>query len=187
MLTVARPHLQAHFQTLPPTQRARRWVLGHWDLLAVAAAATALENPPILRERLLHAVDLVASTLVLEHIPAEGFFRSVAALLRPGGRLVLTNMHAHMGCVTLARYRTPAPDAKVNRRFAHEIADVRAAALKAGFEQVGELVEVGVRREDLEAGGVGEWNEGARQAAETWHTTGKNVLFGGVWRFGAEG
>ncbi|KAJ5135475.1 uncharacterized protein N7515_004753 [Penicillium bovifimosum] len=39
----------------------------------------------------------VISTLVLEHIPLERFFAAAAGLIRTGGYLLVTNMHAEMG------------------------------------------------------------------------------------------
>ncbi|KAL1969415.1 hypothetical protein VTN77DRAFT_8853 [Rasamsonia byssochlamydoides] len=46
----------------------------------------------------------IISTLVLEHIPLDIFFASAASLLRPGGYLLVTNMHADMGARSQAGF-----------------------------------------------------------------------------------
>ncbi|MCJ1267211.1 hypothetical protein MMC22_007096 [Lobaria immixta] len=197
MLDVARQRCEEHFRALPATLRAHGWDVGLWDLLAEddvrdpASPQHALPHGTGIHDhhhrRLLHEADLVTSTLVLEHIPLHRFFRAAASLLRAGGLLVLTNMHADMGRVTQAGFRN-ADGVKIHgHSHAHQIPDVLDAAREAGFEQAPEdVLEIGVTEQDLSAGGPlgeGRVNEGARIAARKWHVTGKKVLFGGVWRF----
>ncbi|KAL4960271.1 class I SAM-dependent DNA methyltransferase [Aspergillus stella-maris] len=79
----------------------------------------------------------VISTLVLEHIPVDTFFSGASRLMRPGGYLLVTNMHAQMGGISQAGF----VDEKTGRKirptsYAHEIGDVLAAAERAGFEAV---------------------------------------------------
>ncbi|MCJ1467020.1 hypothetical protein MMC07_005642 [Pseudocyphellaria aurata] len=195
MLDIARQRCEECFRALPSTHRAHEWDLGLWDLIAEDdAREQALQRirPQGIGHhgRLLHAADLVVSTLVLEHIPLTHFFRAAASLLRPGGLLVLTNMHADMGRVTQAGFRTPDGVKVRGQSYIHEVPDVLNAAREAGFEQpLGALVEIGVKEEDLSEEGAlaeGKANEGARNAAGKWHSTGKNVLFGAVWRFVGE-
>ncbi len=49
--------------------------------------------------------DGVFSTLVLEHVPLNAFFRAVEKMLRPGGLCLLTNMHPDMGARTQAGFK----------------------------------------------------------------------------------
>lgn len=97
------------------------------------------------------SVDGIISTLVLEHVPLEIFFAHAARLLRPGGVLLLTNMHAQMGAVSQAGFVDAATGEKIRPRgsFAHAIEDVVREAGKCGFE-----VESG-GAEDVKEGGVG--------------------------------
>lgn len=196
MLDVARQRCEEHFRALPATLRAYEWDVGLWDLLAEDDVRDQASPQHVLPQgnsihdhhrRLLHEVGLVTSTLVLEHIPLSRFFRAAASLLRAGGLLVLTNMHADMGRVTQAGFRN-ADGMKIHgHSYAHEIPDVLDAARQAGFEQtLGDVLEIGVTEQDLSAGGPlgeGRVNEGARSAARKWQVTGEKVLFGGVWRF----
>lgn len=192
MLDIARQRCEECFRALPSTQRAHEWDVGLWDLIAEddardQALQQVLPEEIGQRGRLLHEADLVTSTLVLEHIPLTRFFRAAASLLRPGGLLIVTNMHADMGRVTQAGFRTPDGVKIRGQSYAHEVPDVLNAAREAGFEQgLGEMVEIEVKEEDLSeegALGAGKVNEGARNVARKWRLTGKKVLFGGVWRF----
>lgn len=198
MLDIARQRCEECFRALPATQRADRCDVGLWDLLTEDDVREQALQHMLLQDTshhqqqrhhcLVHEADLVASTLVLEHIPLAPFFRAAASLLRPGGRLVLTNMHADMGRITQAGFRNSDGVKIHGRSYGHEVPDVLRAAREAGFEQDdGQVVvETGVREEDLsEEGALGEGkvNEGARNAAGKWLLRGEKVLFGAVWRF----
>lgn len=197
MLDIARQRCEERFRALPTTQRAEECEVGLWDLLTdddvrEQALQHMLLEPTSHQQqkrhrRLVHEADLVASTLVLEHIPLVPFFRAAASLLRPGGRLVLTNMHADMGRITQAGFRNSDGVKIRGRSYEHEVPDVLRAAREAGFEQgEGQVVETGVREEDLSeegALGKGKVNEGARNAAGKWLLRGEKVLFGVVWRY----
>jgi len=116
--------------------------------------------------------DLVLSTLVLEHIPLRTFFSTASSLLRPGGILLLTNMHADMGRVSQAGFVDPETGEKVRPlSYVYGIADVLAAAEDAGLEVVGSVREVGVDEELAGRLGV---------RGKKW--VGVKVWFGGVWR-----
>ncbi|KAH8650140.1 putative methyltransferase [Xylariales sp. PMI_506] len=78
--------------------------------------------------------DGIISTLVLEHIPLEIFFSHVSQMLRPGGVLLLTNMHAHMGSISQAGFVDTATGEKIRpTSFPHTVADVVAEAAKWGL------------------------------------------------------
>lgn len=128
-----------------------------------------LEHPP---PGLALNADLVLSTLVLEHIPLRTFFSTASSLLRPGGTLLLTNMHADMGRVSQAGFVDPATGEKVRPvSYVYGVADVLAAAEDAGLEIVGSVREVGVDEELAGRLGV---------RGRKW--VGVKVWFGGVWR-----
>ncbi|EGD92023.1 hypothetical protein H112_00312 [Trichophyton rubrum D6] len=89
------------------------------------------------------AADGVISTLVVEHVPMQDFFRAVASILKPGGALLLTNMHSEMGGVTQAGFVDPQTKMKVRgTSYAHSAEEVVAEAAKFGLELVGEMKEV---------------------------------------------
>ncbi|KAH0828510.1 putative methyltransferase AN0656 [Fonsecaea pedrosoi] len=86
--------------------------------------------------------DAVVSTLVIEHIPADVFFSTVAKILRPGGILVLTNMHSEMGKISQAGFIDPKTGEKIRpTSYSHTLVEVEAAALKSGFEVLGQIKE----------------------------------------------
>lgn len=105
-----------------------RLTLDVFDLLATP--------PPRLQA---HAV---ISTLVLEHLPIPSFFRATARLLRPGGHLLVTNMHSKMGAISQAGFMDPRTGEKVRpTSYAHRVEDVVSGARECGFEVVGEVRE----------------------------------------------
>ena len=57
--------------------------------------------------------DAVVSTLVIEHIPCDAFFSHVSQILKPGGVLLLTNMHSHMGGISQAGFVDPKTGDKI--------------------------------------------------------------------------
>ncbi|KNG81142.1 hypothetical protein ANOM_009671 [Aspergillus nomiae NRRL 13137] len=77
----------------------------------------------------------VISTLVLEHIPVDQFFEGAAAVMRPGGYFLLTNMHSEMGSISQAGFVDTATGTKIRpTSYSHTIEEVLDAAQKAGFE-----------------------------------------------------
>ncbi|KAG9771820.1 putative methyltransferase AN0656 [Exophiala dermatitidis] len=83
------------------------------------------------------AADAVVSTLVLEHIPTDIFFQHVAEILKPGGLLLLTNMHSEMGKLSQAGFTDPQTGKKIRpTSYAHTLAEVEETATKHGFEIV---------------------------------------------------
>ncbi|KAL2420057.1 putative methyltransferase AN0656 [Exophiala dermatitidis] len=88
------------------------------------------------------AADAVVSTLVLENIPTEIFFQHVAQILKPGGLLLLTNMHSEMGKLSQAGFTDPQTGKKIRpTSYAHTLAEVEETATKHGFEMVGQFEE----------------------------------------------
>lgn len=117
--------------------------------------------------------DGVISTLVLEHLPSEPFFASLASLLRTGGYALVTNMHPEMGRTTKAGYKTASGERVKGDSFVHEVGESVAAAKRAGLEIVGEVGERAVEETMLGRGEVG-------QRGSKW--VGVKVWFGFVVR-----
>ncbi|CEO59440.1 hypothetical protein PMG11_04115 [Penicillium brasilianum] len=96
----------------------------------------------------------VISTLVLEHIPTKEFFEAVSATMRPGGYLLVTNMHANMGMRSQAGFTDPQTGVKIRpTSYCHSVSEVLAAAEQAGFQVediVGEEGQNGVLERDLD-------------------------------------
>ncbi|RYP42052.1 hypothetical protein DL767_000564 [Monosporascus sp. MG133] len=94
----------------------------------------ATSSPP----EIARDADGVISTLVVEHVPLRVFFAHAAALLRPGGALLLTNMHADMGAVSQAGFVDAATGEKIRpTSYAHTVADVVAEAGRWGLRVEG--------------------------------------------------
>lgn len=120
--------------------------------------------------------DLVLSTLVLEHLPVDVFFRTVKSFLKPtGGYALLTNMHAEMGRISQAGFVDEVTGEKIQgHSYAHEVSEVIEEGEKWGFEVVGKVGERGIEQADVGTV-VGE-------RGKKW--IGINVWFGSVMRFG---
>lgn len=95
--------------------------------------------PPSLEEW----ADAIVSTLVIEHIPAEDFFRQLSRMLKPGGFLLLTNMHSEMGGISQAGFIDPDTGEKIRpASYAHTVQDVETEAAKYGLEVIDTMEEV---------------------------------------------
>ncbi|KAI0521333.1 putative methyltransferase [Xylaria bambusicola] len=82
-----------------------------------------------------HTVDAIISTLVAEHIPLSVFFAHVSQLLRPGGVLLLTNMHSHMGSISQAGFVDTVTGEKIRpTSYAHTVEDTILEARKCGLD-----------------------------------------------------
>lgn len=100
------------------------------DLLQPATVPKHL--PPALQE--VGAAGVI-STLVLEHVPLKDFFKATSATMRPGGYLLITNMHADMGLRSQAGFTDPKTGVKIRpTSYCHSIDDVLTAAAVAGFQ-----------------------------------------------------
>lgn len=114
----------------------------------------------------------IISTLVIEHIPLPDFFKTVSAMLVPGGLLLLTNMHSDMGRLTQAGFVDPETGQKVRpTSYAHSVDDIVLEAQTLGFEVVSPFRERELTVEDVEAFG--------RRAAKY---AGVRVWYGGILR-----
>jgi SAM-dependent methyltransferase len=140
----------------------------------------ALDPSSSVSQTLSGQADLVISTLVLEHLPLDTFFRSVRSFLKPsGGYLVLTNMHADMGRRSRAGFLDEETGQKVQgSSFVYEIEDVLNEGRKVGFVLQDKVKERSVRSEDVsdEEGGALLGRRGRK-----W--IGCNVWFGCIMRF----
>ncbi|KAI1641082.1 putative methyltransferase [Biscogniauxia mediterranea] len=83
--------------------------------------------------------DAAISTLVVEHVPLGVFFGQAARAVRPGGVLLLTNMHEEMGAVSQAGFVDARTGEKIRPRgsYAHGAGEVVAEARRWGFEVLG--------------------------------------------------
>ncbi|OQV09447.1 Methyltransferase domain-containing protein [Cladophialophora immunda] len=116
--------------------------------------------------------DAVVSTLVIEHIPADIFFATVAKILKPGGILVLTNMHSEMGKISQAGFIDPKTGEKIRpTSYSHTLTEVEVAASENGFEVLGQIEERKVDQPMVAVLG---------QRSEKW--VGVTVWFGGILR-----
>lgn len=110
-----------------------------------------LQKPLVPPQSSLEAMGVV-STLVVEHIPLKTFFEGAAALLRPGGFLLVTNMHSEMGSISQAGFVDVKTGTKIRpTSYSHSIPHVLAAAEACGFriEELGgeEVMEKSVTQE----------------------------------------
>lgn len=102
---------------------------------------------------LSQTADVILSTLVIEHLPLPVFFQAVKELLKPGGYLIVTNMHAEMGRRGQAGFVDEATGEKVRGlSYAHEIADVLEEGKRNGFMLEGDVGQRAVREEDVGEG-----------------------------------
>lgn len=129
MLEVARTAVESAL-TKNGLEDSFQTTLGIFDLLKPDSKLDQL--PPSLRSK---GAAGVISTLVLEHIPLEEFFESASAIMKPGGYLLVTNMHADMGMRSQAGFTDPQTGVKVRpTSYCHGIPDILAAAEKGGFQ-----------------------------------------------------
>ncbi|OAP57894.1 hypothetical protein AYL99_08632 [Fonsecaea erecta] len=154
MLEVARDRLQRSHAT-------RKLQLKVYDMLQESSLPACAVG-----------ADAVVSTLVIEHVPVDVFFATVAKILKPGGILVLTNMHSEMGKISQAGFVNPQTGEKIRpTSYSHTLAEVEAAASENGFEVLGRIEE---RRVDESMVAV------LGQRSQKW--VGVTVWFGGILR-----
>ncbi|KAI8630544.1 cyclopropane-fatty-acyl-phospholipid synthase [Xylariaceae sp. FL1651] len=97
-----------------------------FDMLATSSSPVSVEP---------YTADAIISTLVVEHIPLPTFFAHVSQLLRPGGVLLLTNMHAHMGGISQAGFVDILTGEKIRpTSYAHTVEDTVLEAQRWGLE-----------------------------------------------------
>ncbi|KAF2276353.1 S-adenosyl-L-methionine-dependent methyltransferase [Westerdykella ornata] len=102
----------------------------------------------------LAAADAAISTLVLEHVPLQDYFATLAALVVNGGYALVTNMHSEMGSISQAGF-VNAQGVKVRgESFAHTPQETAEEAKRAGFEVL-RIMERRMEERDVESGLVG--------------------------------
>ena len=114
----------------------------------------------------------VVSTLVIEHIPADVFFGHVSKMLKPGGVLLITNMHSDMGGISQAGFVDPKTGDKIRpTSYAHTVKEVEKAAAACGLEPIGPIEEKAVDQSMVEQLGM---------RSQKW--IGITCWFGGLFR-----
>lgn len=138
MLEIAEERCTEAWNALPPAERASKLEFRTYDVLDPAGL-----------ELQLGYVDVVVSTLVVEHMPLAEFFAEVNRLLVPGGLLLVTNMHSDMGAKSQAGFNDPETGEKIRPvSYNHSPSDLVEAAKVAGYDLVGgSLLERGVDEE----------------------------------------
>jgi len=120
--------------------------------------------------------DAVISTLVLEHVPLDAFFATLAAVVRPGGYALVTNMHEEMGSISQAGFVDERTGVKVRgESWVYSVDEVLDMAKTCRFE-ITKVKERAMEKVDVEEGRVG--SRGLK-----W--MGVKVWFGVVLRMGA--
>lgn len=117
----------------------------------------ALDPNPALSQPLTEKADLIISTLVLEHLPLDVFFKTVRSFVKPtGGYAVLTNMHADMGRRSRAGFLDEETGTKLQgTSFVYEIEEVVEEGRRWGFVIEGEVRERAVSEIDVDEEGKG--------------------------------
>ena len=144
MLALARSRCETLWDELPKESRATMLEFETWDMLSLADSDGKI---PVSAKD----VDAIVSTLVIEHIPLPIFFKACSQMLKPGGKLLLTNMHHDMGAISQAGFVDPATGKTVRpTSYIHTVRDVVTEARSWGLNFIGEVQEVGVSEGDVE-------------------------------------
>ncbi|KAF3012859.1 hypothetical protein E8E14_010867 [Neopestalotiopsis sp. 37M] len=108
--------------------------LGYENLTLEVFDLLTCDSPPDIARQ----VDGVISTLVLEHIPLDTFFRHVSQMLKINGVLLLSNMHDDMGQISQAGFVDTETGEKVRpTSYAHTVESVIEEARKHGIVPIG--------------------------------------------------
>ena len=141
MLEVARTRARTTLLSLRAPERVAEV---HFDLFDL------LQDYPA--PAMASGADAVISTLVLEHIPIHTFFAAAANILRSGGLLLVTNMHAGMGAISQAGFVDPKTGEKIRpTSYSHKVEDVVDGARRCGLDLVGDVQERAVDERLAEA------------------------------------
>ena len=131
MLDIAKLRVEAEMKAQKLDQRVKQVDFEVCDLLRDNEIPVRATN-----------ADAIISTLVIEHIPIETFFAAASRMLKPGGRLLVTNMHSQMGGISQAGFVDPKTGEKIRpQSYAHRLEDVVKGAAEHGFEAIGRPLE----------------------------------------------
>ncbi|KAL8790688.1 MAG: hypothetical protein Q9213_000536 [Squamulea squamosa] len=142
MLEIAMRRCRSTRESLPDTYKAEFQEFAVRDILSFEETASTWDA--------MKDADAIVSTLVLEHIPLEQFFMVCSKLVRTGGHVIITNMHADMGAISQAGFVDPATGTKVRPlSYAHTVKELVTCASEWGFTLVCGPVERKVEESDL--------------------------------------
>ena len=98
--------------------------------------------------------DAIISTLVIEHLELEQFFTVASRLLKPGGFMIITNMHSDMGKISRAGFvNSEGVKVRPTESIPHTIEEICKSAEDFKF-QVLNVAEKEIMEEDVTALGV---------------------------------
>ncbi|EME87766.1 uncharacterized protein MYCFIDRAFT_158971 [Pseudocercospora fijiensis CIRAD86] len=118
--------------------------------------AVDLSNIGSLPAEQLGKVDLLVSTLVLEHMSLDEFWAHIAVLLRPGGIGLMSNMHADMGSGSVAGFVEQESGKRlIGKSYLYSAEQTADGARKAGLE-IWDVKEVAADEGMIERGEIGE-------------------------------
>ena len=163
MLNVAKDRCTSAWNALPSENRAASLHFGTYDVLDPASLSLQVKD-----------MDVIISTLVVEHMPLSNFFREADKLLvASGGLLLVTNMHSDMGARSQAGFNDPTTGEKIRPvSYNHSPTDMLDAARLAGYELVGDKI--------IERGMDEEMAQGLGPRAGKW--IGVRMWMGGIFR-----
>ncbi|KAL8706241.1 MAG: hypothetical protein Q9201_000678 [Fulgogasparrea decipioides] len=143
MIERAKDRCRKMQESLPVGSRAAGWKINQCDITSYGDVLLAGE--------FLDGVHAMISTLTIEHVPLKNFFDICYMLLRPGGLLLITNMHSAMGATSQAGFVDQATGIKRwTTSYIHTIDEVLDEAKASGFTVLRQPEERAVRENDVE-------------------------------------
>ncbi|KAL8723588.1 MAG: hypothetical protein Q9225_000130 [Loekoesia sp. 1 TL-2023] len=145
MLNIARNRCHQKWESLSKNNRAATLSFEVWDIQSLQYEKSEVPRPA-------QHIDAVFSTLVLEHISLDIFFKACSMMLKGGGLLLLTNMHPDMGDKgSQAGFTDQATGQKIRPvSYIHTVFEVVQKARECGFEMIWGPKERAVHEDDLE-------------------------------------
>lgn len=132
MLALARQKCSAAMATSTSTASSTT----RQNVKLVALEQVDFSSPSAISTDRHTSFDAIISTLVLEHLPLDTFFSTLATLLKPGGYALVTNMHPDMGRSTRAGYKTESGERVKGESWVHGVGESVGAATGVGLEVV---------------------------------------------------